>query len=396
MKATDDLRKQTDEGNQKIDDKLYQAVDDPKQPYWTTPKRKDPVPYLNYAPLQNANAMVKKSAEAFTKAYGAATAEGKALPAEQQRQLNAILLKLERALTSKEGLPRRPWHVHQLDAPGAYTGYGARPSRSARGGRGPQLEEAGEQIEVVAKTLRGWAAQVDARDEAPGGAKWAAALLDDVPPPAPAPGDRRCGRSTVLTVAFLRPTPERMAHAFLPDRGDPVFNLYVLSWGIHQFEQGLPGYWDANVFYPTPKALTLSDHLIGPAAFGWALSPLVPNPIVVYNLLVLASFVVTGAATCWVLRRSGVSFPGALLASCGYAFSAFRWTHLNHIQVLLMGLIPLVLWSFDRLLAERNLRWALAFLAVYPLHLSGGAYLHDPLPARGPLRQSRRLGGGEA
>jgi hypothetical protein len=188
-----------------------------------------------------------------------------------------------------------------------------------------------------------------------------------------------------LTVALLRPTPDRMAHAFLPDRGDPVFNLYVLSWGIHQLQTGLPDFWDAGFFYPSKKALTLSDHLIGPAAFGWALAPWGPNPIVVYNLLILGSFVLTGGATFWVLRRSGASFWAALLASCGYAFSAFRWTHLNHIQILLMGCIPLVLWTFDRLLAERSARWALAFLAVYLLHVSGGAYLaymiHFPLAA---------------
>ena len=122
--------------------------------------------------MQNANAAVKKSAEAFTKAYGAATAEGKALPAEQQRQLNAILLKLERALTTKEGLPRRPWYVHQLDAPGAYTGYGAKTIPGVREAvEARNWKEAAEQIEIVAKTLNGWAAQVDTATKLLEGAK---------------------------------------------------------------------------------------------------------------------------------------------------------------------------------------------------------------------------------
>jgi N-acetylated-alpha-linked acidic dipeptidase len=163
MKATDDLRKQTDERNQMIDDKVFQSVDDPTQSYWTAPKKKDPVPFLNYAPLQNAVATAKKSSEAFGKAYGAATAEGKALSAEQQRQLDAILGKLEQALTTKAGLPRRPWYVHQLDAPGAYTGYGAKTIPGVREAvEARNWKEASEQIDIVAKTLQGWAGQVDA------------------------------------------------------------------------------------------------------------------------------------------------------------------------------------------------------------------------------------------
>jgi N-acetylated-alpha-linked acidic dipeptidase len=108
-------------------------------------------------------ASVKKSAEAFGKAYGAATDGGKALPEEQQRRLDAILLKLERALTTREGLPRRPWYVHQLDAPGAYTGYGAKTIPGVREAvEARNWKEATEQIEVVARTLNGWGAQVDA------------------------------------------------------------------------------------------------------------------------------------------------------------------------------------------------------------------------------------------
>jgi N-acetylated-alpha-linked acidic dipeptidase len=172
MKATDDLRRQTEERNQMIDDKVFQSVDDPTQPYWTAPKKKDPVPYLNFSPIQNAVATVKASAAAYAKAYGAATSEGKALSAAAQLKLDAILLKLERALTTKEGLPRRSWYIHQLDAPGAYTGYGAKTIPGVREAiEARNWKEAAEQIEIVARTLNGWAAQVDAATGVLGGAK---------------------------------------------------------------------------------------------------------------------------------------------------------------------------------------------------------------------------------
>ncbi len=40
--------------------------------------------------------------------------------------LNARLIESERRLTSPEGLPNRPWFVHQIYAPGYYTGYGVK------------------------------------------------------------------------------------------------------------------------------------------------------------------------------------------------------------------------------------------------------------------------------
>ena len=40
--------------------------------------------------------------------------------------LNRLLLRVERALGSPEGLPRRPWYRHLIYAPGFYTGYGVK------------------------------------------------------------------------------------------------------------------------------------------------------------------------------------------------------------------------------------------------------------------------------
>lgn len=177
-----------------------------------------------------------------------------------------------------------------------------------------------------------------------------------------------------LTVAYLR--PPALGHHILPDRGDPVFNLYVLKWVVHQLQLGLPNLWDANFFYPTRGALALSDHLLAPAAELLLFERTTGGGAVAgYALLVLSSFVLCGLTTFLVLWRNGVSAPAAFLGGLAFAFSPFRWSELNHLQLLLMQWIPLVLWLWDRLLAKRTVRWATAFLAVYLLHLFGGAYL---------------------
>jgi len=160
-KLADDERKDTEERNRRLDDKVFEAVDDPTQT-WVAPKRQEPVPFLNFAPLQNAIAALKQSAGAYQKAYAAATSGGKMPPPDVQQRLNAILLKAERALTRPEGLPRRSWYVHQIYAPGFYTGYGVKTLPAIREAiEQRNWQEATEQIPIVAGTIEGFAKEID-------------------------------------------------------------------------------------------------------------------------------------------------------------------------------------------------------------------------------------------
>jgi N-acetylated-alpha-linked acidic dipeptidase len=152
------LRKETVETNRQIEDGLFLAAADPTETY-VLPKPKDPVPHLNFAPLDNALAALELSAKAYDKA---AAANDKGLPEATQKDLDAALLGVERALLHNEGLPRRPWFRHAIYAPGFYTGYGVKTLPGIR----EALEqrnwgEATEQVTVVAKTLEAAAAAID-------------------------------------------------------------------------------------------------------------------------------------------------------------------------------------------------------------------------------------------
>ena len=160
-KLTDTLRQEAEERNRRLDDKTFQAVDDPTQT-WVAPPRLDPAPYLNFAPLQNAVAALKKSTAAYDKAYAAATAGGKTLPATTAARLDEVLMKSERALTSSKGLPRRPWYVHQIYAPGYYTGYGVKTLPAVREALEQRdWKEATEQIPNVAGVIEAFAREID-------------------------------------------------------------------------------------------------------------------------------------------------------------------------------------------------------------------------------------------
>jgi hypothetical protein len=180
---------------------------------------------------------------------------------------------------------------------------------------------------------------------------------------------------------YLRPIWATFRNSLAPNAADPLFSVYILKWVVRQIHSGFPDLWDANFFYPTRGTLALSDHMLGPALQ----ISLIHNPIAGYNLLFFSSFVLCGVATWWVLRRSGLSTPAALLGGAAFAFSPFRMSHLNHLLMLIMQWIPLTLWSWDRLLTERTVRRGAVFLLCYGLQLTAGCYfaymIHVPMAA---------------
>jgi len=154
----DEMREETKQHNDLVAAEAYALAADPTERY-VPPEPKTPVPYLNFAPLQNALATLEASA----KAYDAALREqGVAMDAGARASLNQILVRLEQTMTRAEGLPRRSWFKHQIYAPGFYTGYGVKTLPAVREAIEQRTwDEATQQIEVVAAVLERVAATID-------------------------------------------------------------------------------------------------------------------------------------------------------------------------------------------------------------------------------------------
>lgn len=114
------LRTKVNQENALIDAKVYELTQDRfKQKY--QPKRKATVPFVNFAPLQNAVAQLKKLSAQLQEKLNA-----NLLNKNQLEEVNLLLKKSETFLTNADGLPRRPWFKHFIYAPGFYTGYGVK------------------------------------------------------------------------------------------------------------------------------------------------------------------------------------------------------------------------------------------------------------------------------
>ncbi len=151
MALADNLREATAKENALIRDGIYEKVVRPGETL-NVPEPKAEVPFLNFAPLQTGLRRIAGLADQYD--ANAATK----LSATDRRQINQLFKDLERSLTRPEGLPRRPWFVHHVYAPGFYTGYGVKTLPGVREAiEQRNYEEAQEQIIKLGEVLAGYA-----------------------------------------------------------------------------------------------------------------------------------------------------------------------------------------------------------------------------------------------
>ena len=109
---------------------------------------------MNFAPLKNGVEAIKKSAERYQAAFAKWQTSGTDLPAQTATALNAELIQIQRTFLAEKGLPERPWFKHQVYAPGAYTGYGAKPIAAVREYMDQEKwKEADAQVPMVGQVL---------------------------------------------------------------------------------------------------------------------------------------------------------------------------------------------------------------------------------------------------
>ena len=150
---------QITETNRSIDDGVYVAVSDPREPT-LAPARRETPPQFNFAPLLNAIDSLSHAAARYDRAFTTGTAQSTASIASTRasalRSINMQLLQAERAMTSTDGLRGRPWYRHMLYAPGFYTGYGVKTMPGAREAieQGTWTQVDGEIVRIAAALTR--------------------------------------------------------------------------------------------------------------------------------------------------------------------------------------------------------------------------------------------------
>ena len=140
------------------------------------------------------------------------------------------------------------------------------------------------------------------------------------------------------------------------DDGDPMMVTWVLAWVAHQLPRAPAHLFDANIFYPERNTLAYSETLIVPGLAAAPLFWLGLGPILVYNIVFLAGFALSGVGVALLVRRLTGHTGAAILAGIVFAFPPYRIDHYAHLQLQQTQFIPLSLFAFHRLLDTGRLR----------------------------------------
>jgi hypothetical protein len=186
--------------------------------------------------------------------------------------------------------------------------------------------------------------------------------------------------STILVVmVFVLGTmwftfPQITAMDSVPRHNDPMFSTWRLAWVAHQIGTDPIHLLNANVIYPTHRALLYSDAfpLLGLFAtpFIWSGVP----PIVAYNILILASFVFSGLAAFVFIRHFTGSTIAAVIGGAIYVFAPFRFGHYVHQELLWTGWMPLTLWAMHRTLETSRWKYAILTGAFFVAQVFSSIY----------------------
>lgn len=161
------------------------------------------------------------------------------------------------------------------------------------------------------------------------------------------------------------------------DLGDPVLNCYILSWGEKHLVAFLAGdltayarWWQANIFYPAPYALGYSEHLFTEVVMALPVWLASGNVILCYNVVFLASYVLSGLGMFLLVRELTGQPRAALVAGLCFAFVPYRVSQTPHLQVLSSEWMPFTLYALRRYFSNgrpRALIGALASLVAQQL-----------------------------
>ena len=131
--------------------------------------------------------------------------------------------------------------------------------------------------------------------------------------------------------------------------GDGRFAVWNVAWVAHALVTKPADLFDANIFYPHRRALAFSESNIGAGTIAVPVWVATKNPFAAHNSVVLFGFALS-VVGAWLLARK-LTNDGAAAATAAvlFAFCPYVFSHTAHIQLLLVGGIPICLLLFHRL-----------------------------------------------
>jgi hypothetical protein len=136
--------------------------------------------------------------------------------------------------------------------------------------------------------------------------------------------------------------------------GDAYFSVWRLAWIAHQLPRDPRHLFDGNIFYPERGTLAYSDAILLPGILVAPLNWAGIDPLALYNLTLLAAFVLNALAGFLLVHCLTRSVAAGLLGGVIFAFSPYRFDHFDHLEMQFAFWIPLVVLAWHKACSDRS------------------------------------------
>ena len=172
------------------------------------------------------------------------------------------------------------------------------------------------------------------------------------------------GLYALLAIALTWPLAARLR---ITGPGDTAFFAWVMAWETHALATRPAMLPHANVFHPYRYALGLDEPILGTTLLALPLAAFTSDAVLVFNLVRLLTFVLTGLTAYLLARDLGCDEAPALFAGAAFAFSPIRTDQIAHLSTLGTQWLPLVLLFTFRFFRTGLVRHALLAALFFAL-----------------------------
>jgi hypothetical protein len=154
---------------------------------------------------------------------------------------------------------------------------------------------------------------------------------------------------------------------------DPPLYVWLVDWLARHLAKPAE-LFEGNIYYPAPHAALYADLALGSALLVAPLSPLVRDPVPLYNLSVILTLAFGGWAFCLLARRLSGSTAAGLLTGTLAAFGSHQLHHVYQLGLINIGWLALFLLGLFRIAGTPDVWGAVLTGVSFALNALSSAY----------------------
>ncbi|MBN2200012.1 MAG: discoidin domain-containing protein [Candidatus Aminicenantes bacterium] len=178
----------------------------------------------------------------------------------------------------------------------------------------------------------------------------------------------------LLSAAMTWPLVLHLSDRVPSDPYDPLHLVWLLDRNARSAEGGFKDFGRGNIFTPHSDTAYYGDVIPALSLLSWPVGRLAGNFVTAYNVLHILSFFLCAWGMYALACRLARSKPAAFLAGLIFAFCAYRFGHLAHLEILHFAWIPFCFLFLHRFFESLSLRDLIPAALFFLLQVLSCAY----------------------